>query len=64
MKNLMITNAAVGLLVITLCGCGKFRTSGNEHNTTDKTIAPFNIGDVAVDFTLPDLDGNVIKSNP
>ena len=62
MKNLMITNAAVGLLVITLCGCGKFRTSGNEHNTTDKTIAPFNIGDVAVDFTLPDLDGNVIKS--
>lgn len=62
MKNLLITNAAIGLLVITLCGCGKLHTSGNEHNTVDKTLAPLNIGNVAVDFTLPDLDGNVITS--
>lgn len=62
MKNLLINNAAIGLLVITLCGCGKFHTSGNEHITANKTIAPLNIGDVEVDFTLPDLDGNVITS--
>ncbi len=62
MKNLLITNTAIGLLVITLCGCGKLHTSGNEHNTVDKTIVPLNIGNVAADFTLQDLDGNVITS--
>lgn len=62
MKNLLITNAAIALLVITLCSCGKFHTSGNEQSPVDKTIAPLNIGNVAVDFTLPDLDGNVITS--
>ncbi len=62
MKNLLITNVAIGLLVTTLCGCGKFNTSGNEHITANKTRAPLNIGGVAVDFTLPDLDGNVITS--
>lgn len=61
MKNLLIYNAAIGLLVITLCGCSKFHTSENEHNTPEKTIAPVNIGDVVVDFALPDLNGNVIE---
>jgi peroxiredoxin len=62
MKNLLITKAAIGLLAISLCGCGKLSTSGDEHDSTNTTKAPFSMGDVAPDFTLPDLSGNTISS--
>lgn len=62
MKNLLITNFAIGLFVIVLNGCGKFNSAGNESVTANKTKAPLNTGGSAVDFTLPDLEGNVIKS--
>lgn len=63
MKNLISTKTVIIFLsVMSLFGCGKFHTSGNEHTATDTTKVKSGMGDVALDYTLPDLNGDMISS--
>ena len=63
MKNLISAKTVIIFLsVMSLFGCGKFHTSGNEHTATDTTKVKSGMGDVALDYTLPDLNGDMISS--
>lgn len=62
MKNLIFIKAAIATLVFSLYGYNTFSASKDEQIVADTTTTQFGIGDVAPDFTLPDMDGNLISS--
>lgn len=63
MKNLINTKTAIIFLwVMSLFGCGKINTSGNNHTSADTTKVKSGMGDVTLDYTLPDLNGEMISS--
>jgi peroxiredoxin len=62
MKNLIFIKAAIATLLFSLYGYNTCSAAKAEQIVADTTSTQLGIGDVAPEFTLPDMDENLISS--